>query len=84
MSPAVGTGCKLVGDCDMECWEDILEETHSCFDNGRTPRRGDCQAHRNCRCVDEGSVEGEPVLTREGDRLVQAPSAMDLVSTALE
>jgi len=55
-------------------------ETRSCFDSERMPRRGDW-VRRNFQYVDEGWVEGEPVLTPEGDRLVQAPSAMDSVST---
>ena len=44
------------------------------------PKRGDY--HWNCQCADEGLVEGEPVLTREGDLLVRAPSAMDSVNIA--
>ena len=81
-NPAVGTGYMLVGDCDTVCWEDSLEETRSCFDSGRMPMREDW-ARRNCQYVDEGSVGGGLVPTPEGDRLVQAPSAMDSVSTAL-
>lgn len=65
----------------MEYWEGTPAETRSCFDSGGMPRWGDW-ARRNFQYVGEGSVEGEPVLTPEGDQLVQAPSAMDSVNTA--
>ena len=64
----------------MECWEGTPEETRSCFDSGKMPRR-EGWAHRSFQYADEGLVEGEPVLTPEGDQLVQGPSAMDSAST---
>lgn len=65
----------------MVCSEDILEGKRSSFGIERKPRR----VHRGCRdfqVVDEGSVEGEPVMSREGDQLVRVPSATDSVSIA--
>lgn len=61
--------------------EDILEGKRSCFGIEQKPKRGDWD-HRDFQGVDEGSVEDEPVLTREGDRLVREPSGMDSASIA--
>ena len=61
-------------------WEGIPEGTRSCFGIERLPKRGGWD-RRRIQCTDEGSVEGEPALTRlEEDRLVRVPSEMDLVS----
>ena len=45
------------------------------------PRQGDW-VHRDFPYVDEGLVEGELVLVREGDQLARVPSAMDSVNIA--
>lgn len=63
----------------MAYLEGIPEGTRSCFGTERLPKRGDW-SHWKIQNADEGSVEGEPVLTREEDRLVRVPSEMDLVS----
>lgn len=81
MNQAVGMGERLVGPGGMECWEDILEGTRSCFGIEQMPMQGDW-GRWNFHCADEGSVEDGPVLTQEEDWLVRGPSEMDSVRIA--
>lgn len=63
----------------MVCSGDILEGKRSKFEIDQKPNPGGWD-HRDFQVVDEGSVGGEPVLTREGDHLVLVPSGMDLAN----